>query len=261
MSKNYFHQDFISGLKLAPALHYIAISDLRARYKRSILGPLWIVLTLGLGSVGLGIMWSFLWGEPLHEMLPSITVGFLVWIFISSSITEGSTCFTVNSGTLQNVKLPLSFFPMLSFTKALVNFGHSLVIVVAILLIYPPEFSWVQFMFLVGLIVTIIDLYLVVYLCGFLCTRFRDLQPLIASTIPLLFFLSPVLFKLKQAPELKWVMLLNPLTYIITIIRDPILGVMPEWYIYAGSIAIGVIAYGMLRHLVNKKYNNFIFWV
>ena len=33
------------------------------------------------------------------------------------------------------------------------------------------------------------------------------------------------------------------------------------WYIYAGSIAIGVVAYALLRLLVNKKYNNFIFWV
>ena len=116
-------------------------------------------------------------------------------------------------------------------------------------------------MFPVGVIIAIIDLYLIVYLCGFVSTRFRDLQPLIASVIPLLFFLSPVLFKLKQAPELTWVMLLNPLTYLITIIRDPILGVLPEWYIYAGSIAIGAIAYALLRLLVNKKYNNFIFWV
>lgn len=261
MGKNHFHKDFIAGLKLAPALHYIASTDLRARYKRSILGPFWIVLSLGLGSVGLGVMWSFLWGAPLHEMLPSITVGFLIWIFISSSIIEGSTCFTVNAGTLQNVKLPLSFFPMLSFTKALVNFVHSLLIVAAILFIYPPEISWVQLMFLVGIIIAVIDLYLIIYLCGFLSTRFRDLQPLIASIIPLLFFLSPVLFKIKQAPELKWVLLLNPLSYLITIIRDPILGVMPEWYIYAGSIAIGVFAYALLRLLVNKKYNNFIFWV
>ena len=82
MGKNHFHQDFIAGLKLAPALHYIASTDLRARYKRSILGPFWIVLSLGLGSVGLGVMWSFLWGAPLHEMLPSITVGFLIWIFL-----------------------------------------------------------------------------------------------------------------------------------------------------------------------------------
>lgn len=261
MKKNHFHQDFITALKLAPALHYIASTDLRARYKRSILGPFWIVLSLGLGSAGLGIIWSVLWGAPLHEMVPSITVGFLIWIFISSSIIEGSICFTANSGTLQNVKLPLSFFPMLSFIRALVNFAHSLLIVVAVLLIYPPVISWVQLMFLVGLIIVIIDLYLLVFLCGFLSTRYRDLQPLITSIIPLLFVLSPVLFKLNQVPDLKWVMLLNPLTYLITILRDPILGVMPEWYIYLGSIAIGAVAYTLLRLLVNKKFNNFIFWI
>ena len=170
-------------------------------------------------------------------------------------------CFTVNAETLRNVKLPLSFFPMLSFTKALVNFTHSLLIVVAILFIYPPEISWIQLMFVVGVIIAIVDLYLIVYLCGFLSTRFRDLQPLVTSIIPLAFFVSPVLFKIKQVPDFQWVMMLNPLTYLITIIRDPILGVMPEWYMYVGSIAIGAIAYVLLLLLVNKKYNNFIFWV
>ena len=146
---------------------------------------------------------------------------------------------------------------MLSFTKALVNFAQ-LLIVVAILFIYPPEISWVHLMFLVGVIIAVIDLYLIVYLCGFRPLDF-EIAALDCLGHPTA-FLSPVLFKLKQAPELKWVMLLNPLTYLITIIRDPILGVMPEWYIYAGSIAIGAAALMPCCGFWSIKDNNFIFW-
>lgn len=261
MGKDLFTDDILDTAKMWRALVFIAKSDMRARYKRSTLGPFWLVLSLGFGSVGLGLMWSVLWGANLSEMLPRIAVGFLIWNFVASSLIEGCGSFIQNPEPMLNVKLPISFFPMLTYSRCLVNFAHSFIIIITLSVIFPPNFSPAMLLVPVGITILIIDLYLLLYLLAFLATRFRDLQPLVSSIVPLLFFLSPVLFSLKQAKGLEWVMMLNPLTYLITIVRDPILGIVPSFQMYLGAVLIGVLTLIVLRYFVNLKHKQFIFWI
>lgn len=51
-----------------------ALSDTRARYARSTLGPWWITLGTGLGVIGLGLVWSAVMGLELRTMLPNLAV-------------------------------------------------------------------------------------------------------------------------------------------------------------------------------------------
>lgn len=113
----------------------------------------------------------------------------------------------------------------------------------------------------VGIVISVVSLFFIIYLLAFVSARFRDLQPLVQSVVPLLFFLSPVLFKLEQAPELKWVMLFNPLTYYVSIIRDPILGTLPSLPIYLGAISIGFLSFLTTKAMVDKKLNSLVHWV
>ena len=117
----------------------IAFTDLLARYRRTLLGPLWIVIGLAFGSLGLGLLWSELWNMPKDEIIPSITVGFLVWIFISTSILEGANCLLNDTNSIQNMRLPISFYSLLCLSKQLINFVHSLLIILLVSFVYPPE--------------------------------------------------------------------------------------------------------------------------
>ena len=69
----YFVTDLIKLAKYRNAVTHIALGDIRARYHRSLLGPLWIVLGLGIGSFGLGYLWSKIWDVPPGEIIPQIT--------------------------------------------------------------------------------------------------------------------------------------------------------------------------------------------
>lgn len=260
-NKNVFLNDLLQGFNLAPAVRYLVLTDLKARYKRSFIGPFWHVISLGLGSVGIGLLWSFLWGSPVVEMLPSVSFGFLIWIFISSSLIEGSKSFIENASTLQNLKLPCCFFPFVSFFRTFANFIHSIPIIILVTFGCSIELSAVHLLFFPGLLIATLNLYFIVYLLAFLTARYRDLEPLVASAIPLLFFLSPVLFKIRQVGDLEWVFLLNPLTYLITIVRDPLLGVVPDWYMYLGAVVLLVLSVSILSIIVNAKGSRLIFWL
>ena len=78
---------------------------------------------------------------PKAEIIPSITVGFLVWIFISTSIIEGANCLLNDTNSIQNMRLPISFYSLLSLSKQLINFVHSLLIILLVSFVYPPEKS------------------------------------------------------------------------------------------------------------------------
>ena len=256
-----FFRDLAKSLYLLRAVIYISWSDLRARYKRSFLGPIWMVITLGFGSVGIGLLWSFLWGPQFKDQLPSIAIGFLIWIFISQSIVEGSSCFITKSSLIQNIKLPLSIFPLMCLSRTFINFAHSWIIILLMLIVYPQDLNVAQVILPINLVIVLINLYLIAYFFGMLCAKYRDLEALIASVIPLLFFLSPVLFSIRQFKSLENIMLLNPITYFITLLRDPLFGIVPEIKFYTGSFIIMITLYLFLNLLVYKKHKNLVFWV
>ena len=64
--------------------------DIKQRYRRSTLGPLWITIATGVMATALGLLYSILFQIPLAEFLPHVTVGLILWGFISGCIKEGS---------------------------------------------------------------------------------------------------------------------------------------------------------------------------
>lgn len=255
------NNDILSGLLKWRVIFFISFTDLRAKYRRTLLGPLWVVLGLAAGSVGLGFLWSILWNLPTEEILPRITVGFLVWIFISNSIIEGSNSLITQEMAIKNINLPLSFYPLLSLCRQVINFFHSLLIIVILYLIYPPSDYISILLFFPAIIATLLTIFLVTFTLSILSARFRDIPPLIAAVMPMLFFLSPVLFRIQQAESLSWLMWLNPLTYIITILRDPLLGQKPEviFFVFMGFFTI--LSYIILAIIVDRKQANIVYWV
>ena len=64
--------------------------DIKQRYRRSVLGPLWITIATGVMALALGLLYSVLFKIPVAEFLPHVTVGLIIWNFISGCIKEGS---------------------------------------------------------------------------------------------------------------------------------------------------------------------------
>src|SRR5690606_30915557 len=61
---------------------HLAWQAIRQRYRRPVLGPLWITLAMGVAAIGLGLLYSQLFGAAIGAFLPYLTVGFIVWNFV-----------------------------------------------------------------------------------------------------------------------------------------------------------------------------------
>ena len=74
--------------------------DIRQRYRRSVLGPLWITLTTLVTIAGMGPLYGALLRIPIEDFVPYLALGIIVWSLISSLIIEGCACFK-SSGVMR----------------------------------------------------------------------------------------------------------------------------------------------------------------
>src|ERR687893_124495 len=82
---------------------HLGWQDIRQRYRRSVLGPIWITISMAVTAVALGILYAGLFDLDLATLLPHILVGFVVWNFIAGCIGEGSEVFIANEGLIKHL--------------------------------------------------------------------------------------------------------------------------------------------------------------
>jgi ABC-type polysaccharide/polyol phosphate export permease len=253
--------DLSRAIVRLPVVVYFAWSDTKARYKRSVLGPFWLVLTTIVGVVGLGFIWSILLKVDRAEFIPSLTIGLIIWQFISGCFAEGPGIFYRQVGQIKDINLPSFFISMQLILRQLINFAHNVVVFIVVLMIYPEHVSTVAFLAIPGLLLVILNLLWVVQSLGYVGARFRDLEPLVVSFLPILFFLSPVIYRASQLGTLEPIMAFNPLTYWIGLIRDPLSGIVPAGGTYALALAVTVAGWALALWLTSSRRHRLPYWI
>lgn len=245
---------------LPVAIHF-AWGDIRARYLRSVLGPLWLVLGTAVGVLGMGYLWAGILGIAYGDYVPSLAAGLVTWQLLSGTLAESPSMLVYNAPIIRNVRTPIAFFPLQLLLRHLLTFAHNALIVLAVLLVYPPDWSPTQLLAIAGVALVAANLWWLSLLLGMLGARFRDLDPLVAAAMPLLFFLSPVVFRPHQVPVNHNIVWLNPLTYFITIIRDPLLGEVPPLFVYAVVLTVLAGGWALAYWLLTRRAFRVPFWI
>ena len=84
--------------------------DVLSRYRRSWLGPGWIVLNMAIVAGVMGSLYSAIMQRPASEYIPYLTVGFIAWSLISSLITEGIQSFVSNGAAIKELPSPIAIY-------------------------------------------------------------------------------------------------------------------------------------------------------
>lgn len=230
--------DLVAAWKRRQLAIYFAWSETLARYRRSTLGPLWLVLGTAVGVAGMGFIWSILLSQDMQSFIPSITVGLVVWQFIAGVVTDSPGMFVRNSTMLINIRMPVYLITFQAFGRHLINLGHNLVVVLLVFIVFPHYNSWMSLLALPGLVIVSINLIAIMQLIGILGARYRDLEPLVLAFFPILFFLSPVIYRPGQLGSAEVIMGFNPITHYMRVIRDPLLGVVPSLGSYVAVLVL-----------------------
>jgi lipopolysaccharide transport system permease protein len=253
--------DLRDSLQRIPFVLHMALSDTRARYKRSVLGPLWLTTGAAIGVVGLGLVWSSLLNQSRSELIPSLTIGLLLWQFISACVTESPAVFVRQAHVIRNIRLPFFIYPFQLLVRHLIGLAHNLIILIVVLLIYPPPISTVMLLSIVGLFLVVANLLWIITLLGMLGARFRDIEQIVQAFMPIVFFLTPVIYKIGHAGLNQSILWLNPFTYFMSIVRDPLFGQVPPTFVYVVVTSMVVCGWTLTIWFFNRRASRIAFWV
>ncbi|MDO5690952.1 MAG: ABC transporter permease [Pseudomonadota bacterium] len=201
----------------------LARYDIVLRYRRSMLGPLWLTLSMGAMIAGIGPLYSQLFGINLTEFFPYLALGIIFWFLIAGTITDATSVFMASSNYLKLAYFPTSLFVWRMVARNLLQFCHHVLIFLPIAWWAGIAPSWKMLYVLPALALFVINAQAVGIWLGILCARFRDVPQIVTSVVQMLMFLTPVFWMADKLPERSRFALLNPLAQLLDILRAPLL--------------------------------------
>jgi len=222
--------------------------DLRTRYRRSILGLGWSLLNPIAMTVTLCIVFHTIFKMPVREYAPYLISGLVAWNYILTVTLQGCQCFFQAESYMRQHPAPLAIYPLRT------TLGGSIHLLFALAVVLALTFAFKGFehpLALLSLIPALLLLFLFAWslavLAGCANVHFQDTQHLAEVGFQILFYATPIMYRLDQLgnPKLVRLVSLNPLLYVLRLIRDPILnGQIPSWSTYA--CACGLILFTLL---------------
>lgn len=201
----------------------LAAHDVAARYRGSLLGPWWITVTTAAMVGGMGLLYSQIFEMDVHDYIPWLAVGIVMWGFFATVVIEGCDTFIGSQGIIKQTALPMFTFLARMMTRALINFGHQLLIVVAVMVWFGQWRTADLPMTLVGFALAVGNLGWMALVGGLISARFRDVPQIIAAVMQVLMFMTPVFWKPESISHGRFLLHGNPFYHMLESVRRPLL--------------------------------------
>ena len=107
---------------------YLAYFDLKLKYRKTYLGPLWIVFGMAISAGLLCFIWSIIFKLDWQNYLLYIFSGFIIWTWFTAIVVEGPEIFTNNSELLKTFAIPPIFHVLRRVFFKFVTFPSSFTI-------------------------------------------------------------------------------------------------------------------------------------
>jgi ABC-type polysaccharide/polyol phosphate export permease len=254
-------RDVVQAIESYRIWGLLAHTDIRQRYRRSVLGPFWITLSAIASIIVLALVFTNIFKVPTAEYLVFLTTGFIVWLYLASLVVESCAVFIGAEGIIREVNLPLGIHVFRMVWRGLIALAHNLVIVVLVLYYMGVGISWTTFLFLPGLVITSVAAVALGYLLGGLCTRYRDIPHIIGSLVQVMFYVTPVIWPPRLLEGNEYLMNYNPFFYFLELLRAPLMGIAPSASIWITSIAITVsLSIGAIAFMARYKWR-VAYWI
>ena len=223
-------KDMLAAARRYPLVGMLGWQDVRQRYRRSMLGPFWLTISMGVMIATIGIVFGQIFDAPMTDFLPFLAAGMIVWTFISSVISEGCTGFISAEGIIKQLPIPLFVHVLRMIWRNVLILGHNLVIIPLVFLAVGKPLSVVAFISIPGFVLAAINLAWVALILAILCARYRDLPQIVGSVLQVVFYLTPIMWMPSLLPQRAGLYLLdlNPIFHLLEIVRAPLLGQLPN---------------------------------
>ena len=215
----------------------LAVNDFKKRYAGSYMGVVWALVQ----PVVTVLMYWFVFDRIFQQKsqlvaggidVPYVlflTTGLVPWFFFNEALMNGTTSLLEYNYLVKKVLFKISILPLIKVIAALfihVFFAGVMIAVSCMYGFYPTIYTIQIFYY------AICEFILVLSICYTTCAVvvfFRDLTQILAIVLQVGQWATPILWDINMLPDnLKWIIKLNPMTYIVNGYRNAIYG--NEWF-------------------------------
>ncbi len=206
----------------------MANQDISMRYRRSVLGPFWISISMAAMILGIAFLYGQIFTQEFKSYLLYVAPSMLLWTYIATLVTEGCNVAIDAEMHLRSVRVPLPVLAARMTHRNVLILLHNAIAVIALLLIAQAPLGQANIpAILAGVAVITLTGFFLSLILAPMCLRFRDIQQVIASAMQLLFFLTPVLWQSSQGRVADWIVQINPFYHFLELVRAPVIGASP----------------------------------
>ena len=209
----------------------------------------------------IGSLYAGLFGYELGNYLPYLALGLIIWNIVSSLMTSGCQTFIAGSGSIKQIKAPLSIYLYQLLWRELLTFGHDFVLVPIVLTIFNQWPGWVGLLAIPGFILMFLTCGGLAMSFGIVSARYRDFPPIVAMITRFAFFFTPIIWNADKMPSRAAVVIYNPFYYLLEVVRAPLLGKEPALFVWIVTVLLMIASWIVAITLYTRYRHRLAFWV
>ena len=213
--------------------------DIRLRFRRTGLGPIWTTLSFSILVAAIGFVYARVLGEEVRDYLPYLVLGLFAWSFVAAVLLEACDAFVHAEQVLKQIDVPRTAFVYRLVWRNLVLLAFNLVPVAAVLAwsgaAIPPSAP----LALAGLLLLCANLAWMALLLALAAARFRGVSRIVYGLLPVGMLATPVIWR-PASEELRRIVEWNPFHHAIELVRGPVLGAPPALAVWIAAAALAL---------------------
>lgn len=257
-------QDLRDGLVQWPIWLMLAYQDIQLRYRRSILGPFWLTISMGITVYTMGFLYAHLFHTDMQQYYPFLVAGMLTWALISSAITDLTDTFTMAEGLIKQIKLPYSLYIHRVVARNMLIFFHNFLVMIPIYLLFyhGAKINAHSLLIVPGILILYVNAFIYGLILAMIGARYRDISQIIKSLIQVIFFMTPIMWSPSILPEnSQYLVNLNPVYAFIEMIRCPLLGDAPSLLSIAIVLLSTIAGAAVCLNMFSRYRARIIYWI
>ena len=237
--------------------------DFTKKYKRTVLGMAWSILSPLLSLLVMYLVFGTLLGSEIEHYVIYLFSGQLIFSFFSDSTNEGMTSLLNNAEIFTKVNVPKYLFLFSKNVSSLINFGITLLVYFIFVLLNGVPVTWKYILLLYPVLCLVTFNLGIGLILSAVYVFFRDVQYLYSIFTLLLMYMSAIFYSIETFPQIgKNLFLLNPVYVYIRYFRKIVLeGDIPSVWFHLIAAGYALIAFGLGCLIYKKKNHDFLYYV
>ncbi|MDH4168664.1 MAG: ABC transporter permease [Acidimicrobiia bacterium] len=243
-------EQFRELLEARELIGFLAVRDLKSRYKQTVFGLAWAVLQPLIGAAVFLVLMTRVVGvdtDPVPYLL-YVFVGFVAWTYFQASFTSASEVFTRNTDLITKVYFARLASPIAALVPGLVSVVVGLAVLVPMLLAYQRSPGWPIVTLPLWLLALFVATLGPALMASALLVRYRDLRQVVGLGLQTMLFVTPVVYDASGIEGgVRWLYYANPLAGVLAGLRWSTIAAAgpPTEAALSLGVAVVLVAVGM----------------